>query len=484
MDGGNYILAAFPGAPSADSKAETLFESKQDITTNDKRLMAQKPADTWAATSENFGKLKVGMTLKEVNAVLGVGPRLAKDTSVRSYWDWGLAVGAPGKKLAVAEEAKRDTWVKAVKEERVHQWQETGNSGILAAFFEVPSDDTKVEAFFYWTRNGGYTQKGSIGALTKDGKRAGLAIEFVTMSKSYADKWGLPNKGQPQLAVVHAGGGGARLGLERDDVLLRVNSRDVLTWKQADTALRLLTAGAPVELVVSRAGKERNLMGPNATEFSEAEEWPRLLALAASDPRVQGIVGYRYSVGVGVPKNDAEAVKWFRKAADAGDVRAQSNLGKLYETGRGLPKNEEEALQWYRKAAKQDYARAQYDVGWMYEQGLGVAKDLKQAVVWYKKAAEQDYPSAQSELGWMFANGLGVPKNEAEAVKWYKKAIVRDDATAQNNLGWMYEQGLGGLPQAFGQGTKEGIAEAVRLYRLAAEQGNQFAKDNLKRLGK
>ncbi len=34
-----------------------------------------------------------------------------------------------------------------------------------------------------------------------------------------------------------------------------------------------------------------------------------------------------YDNGEGVPENDAEAVKWYRKAADQGNAEAQSNLG-------------------------------------------------------------------------------------------------------------------------------------------------------------
>ena len=39
--------------------------------------------------------------------------------------------------------------------------------------------------------------------------------------------------------------------------------------------------------------------------------------------------------GIGVPKNDAEAVKWFRLAAEQGLARAQHNLGLMYANGTG-----------------------------------------------------------------------------------------------------------------------------------------------------
>ena len=63
--------------------------------------------------------------------------------------------------------------------------------------------------------------------------------------------------------------------------------------------------------------------------------------------------GVMYDFGEGVPENDAEAVKWYRKAADQGHAQAQSNLGVMYVKGEGVPENDAEAFKWYRKAADQ-----------------------------------------------------------------------------------------------------------------------------------
>ena len=51
-----------------------------------------------------------------------------------------------------------------------------------------------------------------------------------------------------------------------------------------------------------------------------------------------------YAKGEGVPENDAEAVKCFRKAADQGYAKAQYNLGLIYFKGEGVPKNDAEAV--------------------------------------------------------------------------------------------------------------------------------------------
>ena len=49
-----------------------------------------------------------------------------------------------------------------------------------------------------------------------------------------------------------------------------------------------------------------------------------------------------------MPQDDAEAVKWYRKAAGQSFAPAQHNLGNMYTNGRGVPQNSAEAVKWYR----------------------------------------------------------------------------------------------------------------------------------------
>ena len=76
-----------------------------------------------------------------------------------------------------------------------------------------------------------------------------------------------------------------------------------------------------------------------------------------------------------MPQDDAEAVAWYRKAAEQGHVDAQNNLG-MYATGEGVPQDNVEAVAWLRLAAEQGDARAQVALGAMYADGRGVPQDL------------------------------------------------------------------------------------------------------------
>ena len=77
-------------------------------------------------------------------------------------------------------------------------------------------------------------------------------------------------------------------------------------------------------------------------------------------------MGLAYFDGLGLPKDETEGVKWWRKAAEQGDPKAQYNLGVSYENGQGVPKDKAEAAKWHRKAAGQGFAEAQYNLGALY----------------------------------------------------------------------------------------------------------------------
>ena len=113
------------------------------------------------------------------------------------------------------------------------------------------------------------------------------------------------------------------------------------------------------------------------------------------DAVAQWMLGVAYARGNGVPKDEAEAVKWYRLAAAQGSADAQWSLGVAYSDGDGVPKNDAEALKWYRLAAAQGDAGAQFSLGYAYYLGTGVPKDAVQAYKWWNLAAAQGDTSAR-----------------------------------------------------------------------------------------
>ena len=175
---------------------------------------------------------------------------------------------------------------------------------------------------------------------------------------------------------------------------------------------------------------------------------------------------------VDVQKSDIKTqIEFFnvtKKTASEGDVKAQFDLGCCYSTGVGVEKNQQEAFKWWKKAAEQDRECAQ-KLGALYFFGLfNVKKDIREVVKWWKKAAEQGDVNAQCGLGFCYEKGIyGLEKNQQEAVKWYRKAAEQGDSSAQFNLGRYY---------SLGYGTEKNQQEAVKWYRKAAEQGHSSAQ--------
>jgi TPR repeat protein len=69
-----------------------------------------------------------------------------------------------------------------------------------------------------------------------------------------------------------------------------------------------------------------------------------------------------YAKGQGVTPDQAEAVRWYRKAAEQGDADGQFNLGFMYAKGQGVTQDQAEAVRWYRKAAEQGDAVAKREL--------------------------------------------------------------------------------------------------------------------------
>lgn len=121
---------------------------------------------------------------------------------------------------------------------------------------------------------------------------------------------------------------------------------------------------------------------------------------AARDPVAQMQMGIFREHGLrGVPKDEAEALKWYMLSAAQGNAAALVNLGLMHETGRGgLRKDLAEAARMYRAAAELGNPVGQVNLGWMFEQGQGVAKDVQTAVALYQRAAAQGNDRALASL--------------------------------------------------------------------------------------
>ena len=77
-----------------------------------------------------------------------------------------------------------------------------------------------------------------------------------------------------------------------------------------------------------------------------------------------------------------DALRIWRKLAAAGQADAQYNLGLIHQHADGVPRNYAEATKWYAQAAAQGDVYAQRAIGEIYMRGLGVARNEKVGMRW------------------------------------------------------------------------------------------------------
>ena len=113
-----------------------------------------------------------------------------------------------------------------------------------------------------------------------------------------------------------------------------------------------------------------------------------------------------------------------RPLAAKGEAWAQFFLGLSYINGQGVPKNAAEAVKWYRLAAAQGNAMAQLNLGFMYGKGQGVPMDDVRAHMWFNLAAVRGDADAVKARD-ITAKHM-TPQQMAEAQKLARECQARD----------------------------------------------------------
>jgi len=188
-------------------------------------------------------------------------------------------------------------------------------------------------------------------------------------------------------------------------------------------------------------------------------------------------VAKAYDKGLGVDQDKTEAIKWYKKAADAGKTEAEWLLGVKYNLGDGVDIDMQKALQWYLKVANTSklfgrivlpgVAESQRNLGYLYRDGEGVAKDAQEAFGWFMKAAENGESASQCEVAKAYNTGIGVLQDSQKAFNWYQKAAYQGNKLAQQKVGSIYFTENPNSPQ--------NRIEAYKWYALAAAQGDEDA---------
>jgi TPR repeat protein len=80
-----------------------------------------------------------------------------------------------------------------------------------------------------------------------------------------------------------------------------------------------------------------------------------------------------YEEGLGVDRDESQAVHWYRLSGEQGYPWAMCNLGFCQQNGIGCDKDEIAGAYWYQRAAIQGHSRAQHNLGHAYQYGRSLA---------------------------------------------------------------------------------------------------------------
>ena len=260
----------------------------------------------------------------------------------------------------------------------------------------------------------------------------------------------------------------------------------------AFTAVMLVFGATPVH--AGSAASSRDASAITALDAIPAADWLKLPsgalldrviaasskesldAAASRDPRAQALVGSAYLAGLhGYAKSEAEAVKFYRLAADSNPI-AQNNLGNLLLTGvaNGGKPAPAEAAEMFRRAAKLGHPVAQANLGKLYADGVGVEKDVAKAKEFLTLAAAQGNSDAIDFLNVLEA------REAAEEWKRLEAAAATGDADALHELAEAYEAidkevfdliKTNQLQAAINAILRAPDREKVRIAQLADEHG-------------
>lgn len=167
-----------------------------------------------------------------------------------------------------------------------------------------------------------------------------------------------------------------------------------------------------------------------------------------------------YAILLKDQENYAEALTWFRKAAELGNAESMTHLGLMYSNGQGVNTDYAEAMKRFKMAADNGDTQGMVQIGHLHMDGKAVAADYSEGIAWYTKAAEKGDPVAMFYLGETYAKGKGVIRDREAGFSWFLKAAQLDYVPAMEKVAYAY---------GAGSGTQSNLADAFNWYIKAAK---------------
>ena len=138
------------------------------------------------------------------------------------------------------------------------------------------------------------------------------------------------------------------------------------------------------------------------------------------------------------------AVRWFRKSAMAGNADGQNYLAGCLSSGNGVMRDDAEALRWYKRAVRgeRNFCAVMNLAKFYRDHG-----NHRRAMFWHQRAASWGDGDAFVEVGRSYYAGVGVKRDPQRGVRCFRKAIRSENITQ-----WGREDAMYSLALAFHEG--------------------------------
>ena len=157
-------------------------------------------------------------------------------------------------------------------------------------------------------------------------------------------------------------------------------------------------------------------------------------------------LGARYSIGIGVKKDEKKAFELYNKASEKNCIKAKYNLAISYYRGRGVKKNKMLSLKILTELTeKYNYEKAFFYLGYIYYVGDPVEVDHKKALSYFNKALEmnpKDF-NAKYFLGEMYMFGRGITANPQKAKMYFEEILDENHDDTYYKLALLYSGDFG-----------------------------------------
>jgi TPR repeat protein len=182
----------------------------------------------------------------------------------------------------------------------------------------------------------------------------------------------------------------------------------------------------------------RDLEGDARKEAMEFVLEQYLHAIAVGSDEAMFALAGLYLDGAYGDENVESGVALLKQAAELNNPNALMWLGHLHTEGTQVPKDEALALTFFKRAAETGDTRARLQ----YARYL-LAQDSThefdpQARIWLVEDAKAGEPEAMLLLGNLYAKGIGVSQSYGQALSWFKSAVKSspDDVNVVNEVAW------------------------------------------------